>query len=97
MQCVQKPTFHHSFSSFITYFHSSTAQISHINSTCNSSYKDVEERNYLNEKQILSKMYADTASRAITGLPADHLWKIVTKLFDYTNSVHDSLLLLSTF
>lgn len=68
MQCVQKPTFHHSFSSFITYFHSSTAQISHINSTCNFSYKDVEERNYLNEKQILSKMYADTASRAITGL-----------------------------
>ena len=57
----------------------------------------MEERNYLNEKQILSKMYADTASRAITGLPADHLWKIVTKLFDYTNSVHDSLLLLSTF
>lgn len=68
MQCVQKPTFHHSFSSFITYFHSSTAQISHINSTCNSSYKDVEERNYLNEKKVLSKMYADTASRAITGL-----------------------------
>lgn len=68
MQCVQKPTFHHSFSSFITYFHSSTAQISHINSTCNFSYKDVEERNYLNEKQILSKMYADTASRAITWL-----------------------------
>lgn len=28
---------------------------------------------------------------------ADHLWKIVTKLFDYTNSVHDSLLLVSTF
>lgn len=68
MQCVQKPTFHHSFSSFITYFHSFTAQISHINSTCNSSYKDVEERNYLNEKKVLSKMYADTASRAITGL-----------------------------
>lgn len=68
MQCVQKPTFHHSFSSFITYFHSSTAQISHINSTCNFSYKDVEERNYLNEKKVLSKMYADTASRAITGL-----------------------------
>lgn len=97
MQCVQKPTFHHSFSSFITYFHSSTAQISHINSTCNFSYKDVEERNYLNEKKSFIKNVCRYSFQSYHWVTADHLWKIVTKLFDYTNSVHDSLLLVSTF